>query len=539
MPIAWREGGERVFFTLLRGRGADARESAISGSPKRDASSRIPSTAPFPWLRDPTAFGGSGNLTPGPEAPGVSATEESPIFPSRPMSRIPHATIWPDSPLGDAGLEDLAFSHPQWISLPGSPEITGSLRLRGMKRLQQISEGWFAGHSLFLTGCPALRALPAIARPLRRLVLDGTGIEFLPDDLPFEEGAVLVLQNCSRLQNLPAAAGTGRLARIVLRNCPRVKIVPDLVASGNVVLSRWRGVALENTLKSRFVKIHACPELESIPGPWSGGQVTIEDCPKLTAMSTPAEPLRRLVLENCPALPNLPDRLRFQGHPAELLLKGCGSLTTLHSDLSAEQSDKPSLVVEIASSPLRNAPAYPFPWRIRVRGVLLEPQEALHPDAINPVAVLAHPNAEVRRVLLENMGLETLLARVAHAIIDEDTDPGGRRRLIHFQLPDSPPRSHSRSPALPIPSPQPGSAQALGEASGRLMARVWRALFGVRPAPAPRAFPRERRFLECRCPSTGRQYLLPVPPSIRTCHAAAAWMAGFENPHDYAPVLET
>jgi len=45
--------------------------------------------------------------------------------------------------------------------------------------------------------------------------------------------------------------------------------------------------------------------------------------------------------------------------------------------------------------------------------------------------------------------------------------------------------------------------------------------------------------LSCHCPSTGRQYLLRVPPTMKTCHQAAAWMAGFDDSSLYRPHLET
>ena len=45
--------------------------------------------------------------------------------------------------------------------------------------------------------------------------------------------------------------------------------------------------------------------------------------------------------------------------------------------------------------------------------------------------------------------------------------------------------------------------------------------------------------LSVSCPSTGRKYVLRVPPRTRTCHQAAAWIAGFDNPDDYHPVYET
>jgi hypothetical protein len=45
--------------------------------------------------------------------------------------------------------------------------------------------------------------------------------------------------------------------------------------------------------------------------------------------------------------------------------------------------------------------------------------------------------------------------------------------------------------------------------------------------------------LACFCPSTGRQYFLRVPPKMNTCHQAAAWMAGFDDPALYHPEIET
>jgi hypothetical protein len=41
------------------------------------------------------------------------------------------------------------------------------------------------------------------------------------------------------------------------------------------------------------------------------------------------------------------------------------------------------------------------------------------------------------------------------------------------------------------------------------------------------------------CPSTGRQYVLRVPPTMRSCRQAAAWIAGYDNPADYRPLAET
>ena len=42
-----------------------------------------------------------------------------------------------------------------------------------------------------------------------------------------------------------------------------------------------------------------------------------------------------------------------------------------------------------------------------------------------------------------------------------------------------------------------------------------------------------------KCPTTGRQFVIRVPPQMTNCPQAAAWIAGFDNPKDYEPVLET
>jgi hypothetical protein len=44
--------------------------------------------------------------------------------------------------------------------------------------------------------------------------------------------------------------------------------------------------------------------------------------------------------------------------------------------------------------------------------------------------------------------------------------------------------------------------------------------------------------LKVTCPSTGHIHILRVPPNMRSCRQAAAWIAGFNNPDDYNPLIE-
>ena len=89
--------------------------------------------------------------------------------------------------------------------------------------------------------------------------------------------------------------------------------------------------------------------------------------------------------------------------------------------------------------------------------------------------------------MLERMGYERFLTEVDSELMDKDHDPGGERQLMRIEIGDFEPL----------------------------------------------------RLLSELCPSTGRKYLIRVPIDMETCHQAAAWIAGFDNPDDYRPEVET
>jgi len=84
------------------------------------------------------------------------------------------------------------------------------------------------------------------------------------------------------------------------------------------------------------------------------------------------------------------------------------------------------------------------------------------------------------------MGFEKFFEEAKGKKLDKDTDPGGKRELLKIPFEDD----------------------------------------------------EDIVCLSCFCPSTQRHYLLRVPPTITTCHSAAAWMAGFKDPSKYKPVIE-
>lgn len=184
--------------------------------------------------------------------------------------------------------------------------------------------------------------------------------------------------------------------------------------------------------------------------------------------------VRRLSLVGCAQLRALP-AVRV----AELNIAGCTGLSTLSNDTQVERS------LELAGttlSGLGRASDATLYWR----GVRVPPMVVLAPEHITSARALSERNAELRRVLIERMGYERFVSQAKAQCLDEDRDPGGARALLCVDVPDD-------EPVV---------------------------------------------LLSVRCPSTRDRYVLRVPPTVSTCHEAAAWIAGLD-PSDYAPVVET
>ncbi|MBR8831099.1 MAG: hypothetical protein N5P05_003806 [Chroococcopsis gigantea SAG 12.99] len=113
-------------------------------------------------------------------------------------------------------------------------------------------------------------------------------------------------------------------------------------------------------------------------------------------------------------------------------------------------------------------------------------QNPVTPNLPKGQDILFIENVELRRQLIEQIGYENFLQQVGGIIRDRDRDAGGERQLIYIPFDDDEP----------------------------FMA------------------------LKVTCPSTGQIHVLRVPPHMRRCHQAAAWIAGFDNPDDYRPALE-
>ena len=109
-----------------------------------------------------------------------------------------------------------------------------------------------------------------------------------------------------------------------------------------------------------------------------------------------------------------------------------------------------------------------------------------HPERLTARGIMSQANIEVRRVLLDLMGYERFLADAAPEVLDTDTDGGGQpSRLLRVAMGNDEPLT----------------------------------------------------LVEVRCPSTGRDYHLRVPPTMERASQAVAWTFSLEVP-DYAPLVE-
>lgn len=164
---------------------------------------------------------------------------------------------------------------------------------------------------------------------------------------------------------------------------------------------------------------------------------------------------------------------------SSLDISDCTNLTSLPAGLHVTEW------IELAGSGITHLPAG-HGFVLRWRGVWVDDRIAFQSESITGQDILNTENVELRRVLIERLGYETFLQQVGGVVRDRDQDAGGDRQLICIAFEDDEP----------------------------LM------------------------LLRVTCPSTGHLHVLRVPPYLRSCREAAAWIAGFDDPNDYQPLIE-
>jgi uncharacterized protein DUF6745 len=127
---------------------------------------------------------------------------------------------------------------------------------------------------------------------------------------------------------------------------------------------------------------------------------------------------------------------------------------------------------------------YPDGWGIYAwHGVRVNEQIIDRPETLEAEQVLKESNAEIRRVMIERLGLDRFLTRAKAQPIHMDD----HRSLYKIVVKDD-------EPIVAV---------------------------------------------KVQCPSTGQIYFLRVPPQIDRCDKAVAWTFGFDKVRDYSPLIET
>jgi hypothetical protein len=262
--------------------------------------------------------------------------------------------------------------------------------------------------------------------------------------------------------------------------------------------SRLSSLPADLRMDGRLV-LDGCSHLLSLPPGLSAGSISLRNCVSLRALpenlSTwfldltgctrfEAWPEHgtihhgALILRNCVGIRSLP---AWIGRLSSLDVAGCVQLAEIPEGVSV------TTWVDVGGSGLTKLPASLQGASLRWRGVRVDERIAFHPEQLTSSEALAQKNAELRRVIIERMGYLRFTQEAGAKRLDQDRDAGGVRQLLRIELPDDEP------------------------------------LVG----------------LSCHCPSTQRQYFLRVPPNMTSCHQAAAWMAGFDDPSLYHPAIET
>lgn len=311
------------------------------------------------------------------------------------------------------------------------------------------------------------------------------------------ETVCLDASDCSNLERLPDNL---KVLRLVLNGCTALKDLPSGISCGELSFHNSRLKTLPVDLKAEYrIDLQDSMELKELPPNLKTGVLVLRGCVNLRSLPeglavefldlvgcTAIEgwPQRgsvgpgRLNVRGCTQLSTLPPWLR---ELAQLDVSGCGLITELPEGLRIHHW------VDIAGTQINRLPDSLRGVRLRWRGVFIDERIAFRPESITVHEILAEQNAELRRVLLERFGFSRFMHEAHTELLDRDRDVGGERRLLRVPL--------------------QGDEDLV--------------------------------CVSFFCPSTGRQYLTRVPPTMQSCHQAVAWIAGFDNPDDYRPLAET
>jgi hypothetical protein len=342
-------------------------------------------------------------------------------------------------------------------------------------------EEFFVDGDLDLSSQQNLTTLPDTFRGAWGLNLEGCkNLTNLPPNLDVKR---LNLNDCESLQILPAGL---KSYEIQAQRSGLREIADDIEVDYRLDLTDCRDlVRLPNNLHVGSLMIKGCTALESLPDGLHLYFLDASGCVNLRRWGkTGSVEVGNINLNGCGLLTYLPD---WMGKIARLNIGGCANLHVLPDNMQVTST------IEMANSGLQSLPEACKNATLRWRDVEIDERIAFHPEDISAREVLNERNIERRRVMLERIGYETFFEQAHAHELDRDFDAGGVRQLLRVTFNDT----NNRQRDEPLVC------------------------------------------LKMSCPSTARQYVIRVPPSMLTCHHAAAWIAGFDNPDQYYPDMET
>ncbi len=301
----------------------------------------------------------------------------------------------------------------------------------------------------------------------------------LGDDVPSKvvvDGA-LNLDECKDLVQLPRKLQCFSLSASAT---PLESLPSGVDVDCEIVLQNCHRLKrLPKGLTTGTLDLRGCSMLKKLPEELDVWFLNVAGCTQLASLPQQATiRFGSLSVAGCELLSELPDYLTKL---ATLDISDCRQITTLPKNLQISQW------IDIGGSGLTELPKHLKGVGLRWRGVAIDERIAFRPEELSAVEALKDTNTERRRVMIERMGYDRFLSEADAKTLDSDTDPGGPRKLHRVPLEND----------------------------------------------------EDIVCLSCSCPSTGRHYLLRVPPTVTSCHEAAAWMAGFDDPSKYKPVIET
>jgi hypothetical protein len=236
---------------------------------------------------------------------------------------------------------------------------------------------------------------------------------------------------------------------------------------------------LPDNLSVPVLVLRGCNRLPALPEGLRCDYLDVQDCGALAHWPASVQvTIGTVNARRCRSLTALPPTL---GPISSLNLEGCERISTIPSGIQVRSW------IDVGGTAICSLPESLSGVALRWRGVAVNAQIAFFPETLKVTDVVAERNAELRRVMIERIGFDRFVREANAKIVDQDQDAGGPRELLRVKL----------------------------EGDEDLVC------------------------VSVRCPSTGRHYLIRVPPSMKTCHQAVAWTAGFDNPEDYHPILET